>query len=54
MYNVGKAKYLVNFHNGKSKHNDGSPFYDCKIFKNKIKRNEFIKELIASGYEWKY
>ena len=35
MYNVGKAKYVVNYHNGIKKHKDDSPFYDIGIFKNK-------------------
>lgn len=53
-YNVGKAKYLVMFHDGIKRHPDNSLLEDIHIFKNKIKRNEFIKELIANGYEWKY
>ena len=44
MQNVGKAKYLLHFHDGTKKHKDGSNFYDIKIFKNKIKLNTFIKE----------
>lgn len=50
MYNVGKAKYLVNFHNGLSKHDDGSDFFDVRIFKNKLKLDEFIKILFSEGY----
>jgi len=50
-YNVGKAKYLVSFHDGIKKHNDGSDFYDVKIFKNKIKLNQFIKELTSLNYK---
>ena len=34
MYGVGKAKYVVNFHDGEKKHKDGSEFYDIQIFKN--------------------
>lgn len=49
-YNIGKVKYLVNFHNGISKHNDGSNFFDIRSFKNKIKMNNFIKELFKNGY----
>ena len=44
MYNVGRAKYLVNYYTGK-KHKDGSKFFDIKIFKNKKKMNMFIKSL---------
>jgi len=50
MQNIGKAKYVVNFHDGKKKHKDGSAFFDIAIFKNKVKLNEFIKELIEKGY----
>lgn len=51
MYGIGKAKYVVNFHNGVSKHKDKSDFYDIKIFKNKIKLNSFIKDLLKQGYK---
>lgn len=50
MQNVGRAKYLVNFHDGEKTHNDGSPFYDVKIFKNKKVKNEFVKNLTLNGY----
>ena len=36
-YNIGKAKYVVNYHDGVKKHKDGSSFYDITIFKNKVK-----------------
>jgi len=51
MFNVGKAKYLVNYHDGVKKHADGSPFYDVKIFKNKKIKDQFIKNLILNGYK---
>ena len=50
MYNVGKVKYLVNFHNGESKHNDGSDFFGIAIFKNKKKLSQFIADLRSNGY----
>jgi len=50
MYGIGKAKYVVNFHNGKSKHNDGSPFYDIAIFKNKVDLKNFREDLLKRGY----
>lgn len=50
MYGIGKSKYVVNYHNGKSKHNDGSDFFDTAIFKNKKKKEEFIKTLRKKGY----
>jgi hypothetical protein len=50
MYGIGKAKYVVNFHDGVSKHKDGSNFYDMRIFKNKINLYSFMKELVGNGY----
>lgn len=52
MYGVGKAKYLVNYHDGVKTHNDGSPFFDVTIFKNKIKLAKFIKELKLNGFKY--
>ena len=49
-YNVGKVKYLVNYHNGVSKHTDGSKFYDIATFTNKEKFNVFITSLECKGY----
>ena len=34
---IGKAKYVVNYHDGNKKHFDGSDFFDIIIFKNKKK-----------------
>lgn len=51
--NVGRAKYTVSYHDGIAKHKDGSKFYDIRIFKSKVKMNEFIDSLIASGYKEK-
>ena len=48
--NVGRAKYTVNFYDGVKQHNDGSPFYDLRIFSNKVNRDRFIISLIAEGY----
>lgn len=47
-YNVGKAKYVVSYYDGK-KHPDGSDFYDVAIFKSKKKKDAFIEELLARG-----
>lgn len=49
--NVGKSKYVVNYHSVVTKHADGSPFFAIQIFKNKIKKNEFIRHLISLGYK---
>lgn len=51
MYNVGHAKYVVNYHNGERFCDDGSKFYDLAIFKNKKKLEEFVNKLIREGYE---
>jgi hypothetical protein len=50
MYNVGRAKYVVNYHNGVKKHEDGNPFFDIAIFKSKLKLKQFIKDLRKEGY----
>ena len=52
-YNIGHAKYVVNFHDGKKTHNDGSKFFDIEIFKNKVKLEKFEKELASKGYRKK-
>lgn len=49
-YNVGKAKYVLDYHDGVQKYPDGSPFFDIKIFKNKKDFNEFKSKLIRGGY----
>ena len=48
--NIGKAKYLVNYHDGIKLHKDGSLFFDIEIFKNKKDLNNFTKSLINEGY----
>ena len=49
-YNVGKVKYVVNFHDGVKKHKDGSAFFDIKTFTNRMKLKEFIRDLLLKGY----
>lgn len=49
--NIGSVKYIVNFYDGVKTHQDGSKFYDIRIFKNKIKKDKFIQELTAKGYK---
>lgn len=51
MYGVGKAKYVVNYHDGIKKHNDGSEFFDIRIFTNRKAMAAFIKELENEGYQ---
>lgn len=48
--NIGKAKYVVNHHDGIKTHKDGSPFFDIAIFKNKKKMGQYISELLNNGY----
>lgn len=48
--NIGQAKYVVNYYDGIKTHTDGSPFYDIAIFRNKAKKDAFIKKLSAGGY----
>ena len=50
MFSVGRAKYVVNYHDGIKSHGDGSPFYDMSIFKNKTDLNTFVSQLIGEGY----
>lgn len=50
IHNVGHAKYVVNFHNGIKKHNDGSDFFDIAIFSNKKKLKTFTDNLKSLGY----
>ena len=49
-HNVGRAKYVVNYHDGVKTHPDGSKFFDIAIFKNKKKLKAFKDELINKGY----
>ena len=49
-HNVGKVKYLVSYHDGEKKHKDGSNFFDIACFKNKVKLNKFINNLLKQGY----
>jgi hypothetical protein len=50
MYNIGKVKYVINYHNGIDKHNDGSDFFGIYTFKNKKKFEAKIKKLKIEGY----
>ena len=50
MHNIGRAKYVVNSHDGTKKYEDGSDFFDIATFKNKKKLGSYIKELKNNGY----
>jgi len=47
---IGKAKYSIDFHDGKSTHKDGSPFWGINIFKNKKDLAKAIKDYTKKGY----
>lgn len=49
-YNVGKSKYVVNYHDGEKKHNDGSDFYDIFLTNNKRTLAKFVSGLKKQGY----
>jgi len=51
-YNVGKAKYVVSYHDGKTKNRDGSPFWGIRLFGNIKKRDAFIKDLKSQNYSY--
>ena len=50
--NVGHAKYTVNYHDGQSRHKDGSNFYGIAVFKSKTARDKFISALTKNGYRY--
>jgi hypothetical protein len=50
-HSIGKAKYVIDYYDGKSKHNDGSPFIGIKTFSNKIKLEQEVKKLKSEGYK---
>lgn len=50
MSNVGQCKYVVNYHDGVTLHDDGSRFFDIAIFSNKVKKAKFVRDLQAAGY----
>ena len=50
MDNIGKVKYVVNFHDGVQTHRDGSPFFDTQQFRNKRNRDKFCWELKKQGF----
>ncbi len=52
--NVGRAKYLLCFHDGEKKHEDGSKFYDIIVYRNKEALNESIKDLESQGYNERF
>lgn len=51
MMNIGKAKYVVNYHDGVQSHKDGSRFFAIAIFRNKTKLKAFTDGLLLNGYK---
>ena len=49
-HGIGKAKYVVSYHDGVKKYSDGGDFFDLVIFKNKKKLEVFLRDLRNSGY----
>lgn len=49
-HGIGKSKYSVSYHDGKTTHPDGSPFYGIALFKNRAKEQDFVQKLITDGY----
>lgn len=50
MENVGKAKYTVNYHDGTKTHEDGSPFFDIRVFSDRRTKDRFVFDLRRQGY----
>lgn len=53
MMHVGKAKYVVNYHDGVDAHKDGSKFYNIATFSNKKDFKAFLDKLQREGYREK-
>ncbi len=51
MHNVGKARYVINYHDGEKTHKDGSDFKDIAIFSNKKDYEKYRKYLLSQGYK---
>lgn len=48
--NIGKVKYSLFFHDGVTKYNDGSDFFDVRTFKNKLDLENKRQQLLKDGY----
>lgn len=47
---IGRAKYVINYHDGISKYKDGSNFYDLHICSTKKSLKQFTDNLVRMGY----
>ena len=45
---------MLSFHDGVSTNPDGSPFYDVRLFRNKKRLQESIRNLEAEGYKERF
>lgn len=52
--NLWRVKYTISYHDGHSKHPDGSPFYGIMLFKNKKLFNQAINRLVSEGYTYRF
>ena len=53
MQNIGKCRYVLNYHDGVKTHKDGSKFFDIHIFSNKKYLQKFINNLKKNNYNEK-
>ena len=49
-FGIGRAKYVISFHDGEKKHKDGSNFFDIAIFSNKKDFFKRISQLKKDNY----
>ena len=49
-FNIGNAKYVISFHDGKSKHKDGSDFFGIETFRNQKDFEKGQNDLRRQGY----
>ncbi len=49
-HNIGKVRFVVNYHDGQKTHQDGSDFFDVALFNNERKFEAFVRGLRNKGY----
>lgn len=49
-YRIGRARYVVSFHDGRKRHPDGSAFWDIRIFGNRRVCQTFLRTLWETGF----
>ena len=50
MSNIGRSRYVVNYHDGEKVHKDGSRFFDVSTYSNKRDCDRFVAWLKKEGY----